>query len=557
MNQFVWQQNYDPLHSCLLSGLLASVPLALLLFAFLFLKKRVWQSALVGMLAAAVLALFVFRMPAALIATSVLLGVLFGWLQVAWVIVASIFLFNITVATGQFRLMQRSISELCPDKRIQVVLAAFCFGAFLEGTGSGGTPVAMVGVLLVGLGFPPLQAAKVCLLANTVPLAWGAAGRPIHELASVTGLQPQVLNAMTGRILPILSAVLPFWLVTALVGRRRAMEVFPALAVCGLTFGLVQCLWSNFGGPGPVDLVAATASLVAVLALLRVWQPASVMSNTPMTESPIARPAEVSSSKPNDRPSHSTRTILRGWAPFLLASLLVLISGIPAVSRALSLQVLRRPVPLLDNAVWRVPPVVPVPVPERAVADLNIAAMHGTAIFLGATIAALLLGLRGGEIRRIFFTTAGGLIHSLLGVSFMVGFLFVTRYSGMLTSMGLVFTAAGVAYPFAGTFLGWLGVTLSGSSAVSNFLYGYLQRSTAERIGVNPVLMAAANSCGGVMGNMMDPQSILVSSTATQQSGKEAAIFRTVFKHSLLLTSLLGLIVLLYAYFFPGAVPGP
>jgi lactate permease len=557
MTQFVWQQNYDPLHSCVLSGLLASVPLALLFFTFLYLKRRVWQSALFGMIAAALLALFVFRMPAALIAISALLGVLFGWMQVAWVIVASIFLFNITAATGQFRLMQESISKSCPDKRIQVVLVAFCFGAFLEGTGSGGTPVAMVGVLLVGLGFPPLQAAKVCLLANTVPLAWGAAGRPIHELASVTGLQPQALNAMTGRILPILSAILPLWLVVALVGRRKAMEVFPALAVCGISFALVQCLWSNFGGPGPVDIMAATVSLAAVLALLRVWRPASIMSSPAVTEPLSMSPAAAPPTNLDGRAPRSTGTMMRGWMTFSLASLFALISGIPAVSRTLSLEILKRPVPLLDNAVWRVPPAVPAPVPERAVADLNIATMHGTAIFLGATIAALLLGLKAGEIRRIFVATAGRLIHALLGVSFMVGFLFVTRYSGMLTTMGLMLTAAGAAYPFVGTFLGWLGVTLSGSSAVSNFLYGHLQRSTAERIGVNPVLMAAANSCGGVMGNMMDPQSILVSSTATQQSGKEAAIFKTVFKHSLLLTSLLGLIVLLYAYVFRGAVPRP
>jgi lactate permease len=545
MPQPFWQQNYDPLHSCVLSGLLASLPLATLFFTLLVLKKRVWQAALAGMIAAALLALFAFRMPPAMIATSALLGAVFGWLQLAWVIVASVFLFNIAIATGQFRVMEESISGLCPDKRIQVVLVAFCLGAFLEGTGSGGTPIAMAGVLLVGLGFPPLQAAKVCLLANTVPLAWGAAGRPIQELAAATGLQPHAINAMTGRILPFLSAILPLWLVWAIFGRRSALEVFPALAVSGVSSALVQYLWSNIGAPGPVDIMAGILSLAAVLVLLKIWQPKMIVRNP-------AAPAES-----DDHPPRSAGTILRGWTPFLFASLFVLGSGMPSVSHVLSLQILRRPVPLLDNAVWRVPPAVSAPVPERAIADLNVAAMHGTAIFLGAALAALLLGLKTRAILRILRDTVMRMIPSLLGVSFMVGFLFVIRYSGTLTAMGLMLTGAGAAYPFAGTFLGWLGVTLSGSTAVSDFLYGHIQRSTAERIGVSPILMAAANSCGGVMGNMMDPQSILVSATATQQAGKEAAIFKTVFKHSLMLTSLLGLIVLLYAYVFSGAVPRP
>lgn len=550
-----WQQSYDPLHSWVLSAIVSAIPLGTFFYVFLALKKRVWVAALSGLLAAFVLALGVFRMPPAMIGISALLGILIGWLRLAWIIVASIFLYNIAVATGQFQVMRGSIARLTADKRIQVILVAFCFGAFLEGTGGVGTQVAITGALLVGLGFPPLQAAKVCLLTNTVPLAWGGIGNPMHVLAAASGLPEQALSAMTGRILPLLAAILPFWLVNAMVGWQRTREVLPAVLVSGVSFALIQGFTSNLGYTHWVDVAAAGGSMLAMTALLRIWRPTHVWENEEGVLPGVVPEAHGAISALSWMQRYSTTTVLRGWSSLLLASVFIFVFGIPKVSQFLSFSVLSQPVPFLNDQVVRVPPVVPRPVAEPAIADLNVVAMYGTAVFLGAALSGLLLGLPLRRILRIFRQTVVRLVHSLLGVSFMVGFLFVLRYSGMITVMGLALTKTGVAFPFFGTFIGWLGVALSGADAVSNSLFGFLQRSTAEQGGLSPVLMAAANASGGVMGKMMDPQSILVSSTATQQGGKEGDIFKTVFKHSLLLTAFLGILVLFYAFFFPGAIP--
>ncbi len=542
-----WQQSYDPLHFRLLSVAVSTLPLLTLLYVLLVLKWRVWKAALSGLLAALVLSLTVFRMPLGMIGSAALLGILIGWLRIAWVLVASIYLYNIAVATGQFVVMKSSVARLAPDKRVQVILVAFCVGAFLEGTGMSGSPVALTGTLLVGLGFPPLQAAKVCLLSNTVPLAWGGIGNPMLVLAASSGLPQQALSAMTGRILPVLSAVLPLWLVNAIDGWEKTREVLPAVLVSGISFAVIQAVISNLGYGAWVDIAAAVGSLLAMVALLRVWRPKTIIENPEGVLPGVVPEAKTASTLGSPR---SIVTILKGWSALLLACLLILIGGIPAVSRVLNLSVLRQPVPLLNNQVIRMPPVVARPTPEVAIADLNIVAMHGTAVFLGATISALLLGLSLRRALRIFGQTVARLVHSLLGVSFMIGFLFVYRYSGMITAMGLALTRTGPLLPFFGTFMGWLGTTLSGADAVSNSLFGYLQKATAERAGLNPVLMAAANASGGVMGKMMDPQTILVSSIATQQAGNEGNIFKTAFKHSVILTSFLGLIVLLYSVLF-------
>jgi lactate permease len=534
-------QNYDPFGFWPLSTIIAALPVLTLFFVLVALKKRVWVSAMWGMLMAVLLALLVFRMPAVMVGAAAVHGVIFGLLRIAWIIIASMFLYNVAVETGQFQVMKDSIANLSSDKRLQLILIAFCFGAFLEGTGGGGAPVAIAGAFLIGLGFNPFQAATLCLVANTAPVAWGGVGNPLRILSGVTGLDEVALSAMTGRILAPLSAILPLWLVRSMVNWRETREVWPALAVSGLSFAGMQFFWSNYMDNSLVDVVAALFSLLVMVAFLKFWRPANLLradGGTVVT----------------NIPSHSTSAVLKGWSPFLLASVFIFIAGYPAINKYLTLSSWKRPMPGLHNQVLRVPPVAP-NLPEVAIVDWNLLSLPGTAIFLGTILASIVLGLSLGRTCRIFARTCRELTPSLAAISFMVGLAYVTRYSGMDTVMGLSLTRTGVLYPFFGTMLGWLGVALTGTDAGSNALFGNLQKVTAEQLGLSAILMASANSAGGVMGKMIDAQSIVVSSAATQQVGNEAAIFKAVFKHSIVLASLVGIIVMLYAFVFPQLIP--
>jgi lactate permease len=533
-----WNQNYDPLHFWPASTFVSALPVLTLFFVLLILKKKVWISALCGMIAAILLAASVFQMPVSLISNASIAGVVFGLLRIAWIIVASIFLYQISVETGQFQVMKESIASLSSDQRIQVILIAFCFGAFLEGTGGGGAPVAIAGSFLIGLGFPPFQAATLCLLANTAPVAWGGVGNPIRVLTAVTGLPEPALNAMVGRILPPFSLILPLWLVRSMVSWRKTWEVFPALLVSGLSFAAMQFYWSNFMETGLVDIIAALFSLLVMTCFLHFWRPKNLVESE----------AELSQARPK---SHSPSKILKGWSPFLLASIFIFVCGMPSLNQYLKFSTLTFPLAGLHNRVIRVAPVAPKPTPEAAVLDLNVLAMPGTAVFTAALVAVLILGMSPVKALRVFGHTLRQLVPSMLAISFMVGLAFVTRYSGMDTTLGLSLTRTGWIYPFFGTLLGWLGVALTGTDAGSNALFGNLQKVTAEQLHLSPVLMAAANTTGGVMGKMIDAQSIVVSSAATQQEGNEAAIFKAVFKHSLVLACLVGGIVMLFAYLLP------
>jgi lactate permease len=537
-----WQQVYDPFDNRLLSTAVAALPVLTLFFVLVVLKKRVWVSALSGLLVAVALASFVFGMPAVLVATAAGHGVIFGVMRIGWIVVASIFLYNIASTTGQFQVMKDSIAALSSDKRLQLVLIAFCFGAFLEGTGGGGAPVAITGAFLIGLGFNPFQAAVLCLLANTAPVAWGGVGNPIRVLAAVTGLPEMQFSAMAGRILPPLSLILPFWLVRSMVGWRETWQVWPALLVSGASFAGMQFYWSNFQEPGLVDVVSAIFSLLVMVAFLKVWKPAEVI--------PVSGQLAASTRH------HSTMEVLKGWSPFIIASVLIFLSGLPALARHVNFAALRTPMPYLHNAVLKMPPVAPVPMPEDATVNLNFVAIPGTVIFVAGVIAALLAGLSLAKTLRVFASTVVQMMPALLAISFMVGLAYLTRYAGMDTVLGLSLTGTGWLFPFFGTLLGWLGVALTGTDAGSNALFGNLQKVTAEQLGLSPILMGAANTTGGVMGKMIDAQSIVVSSSATHQQGNEAAIFKAVFFHSIVLASLVGLIVMFYAYVMPSWIPG-
>jgi lactate permease len=537
-----WTQVYDPLNSWPLSTAVAALPVLTLFFVLVVVKARVWVAALCGLLMAVLLAALVFKMPVALVAASAGHGFIFGMIRIAWVIVASIFLYNIACETGQFEVMKQSIAGLSSDKRLQLVLIAFCFGAFLEGTGGGGAPVAIAGSFLIGLGFPPFQAATLCLIANTAPVAWGGVGNPNRVLAEVTGLPAMQFSAMAGRILPPLSFILPLWLVRSMVGWRETFQVWPALLVSGLSFASMQFYWSNYQEAGLVDVVSAVFSLLVMVVFLKFWKPATEM-----------KAEGVACAVPNA--PHSTLAVLKAWSPFILASVLIFIDSYPKINKYLLFSELRVPMPALHNAVLKVPPVSPQPTPEAAIIDFNFIGIPGTAVFVGGLVSAVLLGLSLKRTLQIFGKTLVEMIPSLLAISFMVGLAYVTRYGGMDTVLGLSLTGTGMLFPFFGTLLGWLGVALTGTDAGSNALFGNLQKVTAEQLGLSAILMGAANSSGGVMGKMIDAQSIVVSSSATQQTGNEAAIFKAVFVHSITLAAIVGVIVMIYAYLMPWVIP--
>jgi lactate permease len=557
-----WSQNYNPLHYWPLSTAMATLPVVTLFFVLLVLKKKVWAAALSGMAMALLLAGIVIQMPPALIANAALHGFVFGFFQIAWIIIASIFLYNIALETGQFEVMKESIAALSRDVRLQMILIAFCFGAFLEGTGGGGAPVAIAGSFLIGLGFPPFQAATICLLANTAPVAWGGVGNPVRVLAGVTGLPEQAYNAMLGRILPPFSLILPLWLMLSCFSWKKTREVMPALLVSGGAFAAMQFAWSNYGETGLVDIVSAIFALLVMVAFLKVWAPQNVMAGDSAEFQATSRhevAAAAGGTPVAERVAarhHSVGTVLKGWSPFILASLLIFLYAMPSFNKYLKFSALTFPIPGLHNIVVRVPPVVPQPTPEEARMNLNFLAMPGTAIVIAAFITAPFLGISLRKSLRLFGRTFKQLGPSLLAISFMVGLAYVTRYSGMDTIIGLSLTRTGWVYPLFGTLLGWIGVGLTGTDAGANALFGNLQKVTAEQLGISPILMGSANSAGGVMGKMISAQSLVVATAATRQVGREADMFRFIFKHSIVLATLVGLLVMFYAYVIPWIIPG-
>ena len=542
-----WTQVYDPLHNWVLSTFLAALPIVVLFGMLAGLRVRPHWCAIAGAATAMLVAVTFFHMPVSLAAMSFLFGVGFGVLKIAWIVLAAVYLYDISVHTGQFEVMKESVAGITADRRLQALLVAFCFGAFIEGAAGFGAPVAIAGAFMIGLGFEPFHAAALNLIANTSPVAWGAIGTPVHTLAGVTGLPESDLSAMVGRILPITGIIVPFWLVRAMVGWSETFEVLPAILVVGLSFSLTQYLWSNHVDSNLVDIAGGVVSLVATVIFLKFWQPRRVWRFEGERAAGPGAPAVR---------KHSAGEIAKAWMPFGMLSLFVLLWGLPAVKGAMNRATTPIwPVPLLHNAVTRAAPVVTKATPEAARFDFNWLTATGTGCFIAAIVAGLLLGLGPVELGRIFWRTLKRMRTAMVAISFMLGLGFTTRYSGLDAVLGLAFTRTGWLFPFFGTYLGWLGVALTGSDTSSNALFGSLQRITAEQLKLDPILMSAANSAGGVMGKMVDAQSITVATSATNQVGNEGMIFRYVFWHSVALAAIVGLIVMAYAYVFPGAVP--
>jgi lactate permease len=538
----MWEQNYFPFDSLIVSTLVVALPIITLFVVLVKFKKSVWFSALIGLLVAAIISVFILKMPPVHMALSVGNGFIFGFLEIAWIIICTIFTYNIAEHTGLFKIMKESIATISPDKRIQVILIAFCFGAFLEGACGGGAPVAIAGAFLIGLGFKPIQAAVICLLANTAPVAWGAVGSPVRILSAVTDIPGYYFSATIGRILPIFSFMLPVIIVLFMTNRKQTKEVLPVLLFAGLMFGGMQFLWSNFVEIGLVDIVSGLFALIMVVVFLKFWQPKNIITAE-------GEPTEIKLVK------HSFGKVMKGWMPFTLISVFIFIWSMPWFKQIIKWESLVFEIPVLHHGVIRMPPIVPEATAEKALIDLNFLSLPGTAILIGAIITLFIVGFPFSQSVKLFGKTVKDLMPSILAISLMVSLGFLTRYAGMDAIMGLSLTKTGVFYPLFGTLLGWIGVGLSGTDGGSNALFGNLQKMTAEQLGINPVLMGSANSAGGVMGKMISPQSIVVSSAATGTQGKEAIIFKKLFKYSILLAVLVGLVVMFYAYIWPEAIP--
>ena len=551
-----WTQVYDPFGHWWLSTLVAAIPILLLLTLLAGFKVRPHLCAIAGAAAAVIIAIVAFGTPPRLAVMSFLYGAAFGFLKIIWIVIAAVFLYDISVETGQFEVMKLSIAAITPDRRLQVLLVAFAFGAFLEGAAGFGAPVAIAGAFMIGLGFKPFQAAVLNLIANTAPVAWGAIGTPVHTLAAVTTLPESDLSAMVGRILPWTAIIVPFWLVRTFVSWSETFEVFPAILVVGISFASMQYYWSNHVDSNLVDIAASIASIVATLLLLRVWHPKRIWRFEDERGEDAAKVKRGEFAV-----VHTPGQIAKAWMPFALLSLFVLLWGLPVIKTAMGKATTPAfkaggwAVPYLHQAVFRAQPVVMKPTAENAKFDLNWLSATGTGCFLAAVIAGLLLGLNPGRILKIFGATLFRLRFAIIAMACMLGLGYVTRYSGMDAVLGLAFTRTGWFFPFFGAYIGWLGVALTGSDTASNALFGGLQRITAQQLNLSPILMCATNSAGGVMGKMIDAQSICIATAATNQVGNEGSIFRYVFWHSVALAAIIGVIVMLYAYVFPQFIP--
>jgi lactate permease len=547
-----WTQVYSPVAgNIFLSALVAALPVFVLL-GFLAKHVRAHYSAILGLITCLSVAIFVYKMPVGMAGMAAFNGALVGLLPIGWIVLNAIFIYDITVKSGDFEVVKHSIAGLASDRRIQALLIAFSFGAFIEGAAGFGTPVAISAAMLIGLGFRPMQAAGLALIGNTAPVAYGALGTPIIALAGVTGLPLDMLSAAVGRILPVFSLIVPFWIIWTMAGRKAMLEVWPACLVAGGSFAITQFLVSNYHGPWLVDIIGAIVSMVALVIFLKIWQPKNIWRYEHERDESVA--ANVTQSRGK---------VVKAWMPWIFLSVFVFAWGTPHVKNFLNGGTKAQPnflygktvknfeIPLLHNNVEKAPPVVAKKSKEAAVYSLNWLSTTGTSLFLAGICSGLLLGFGPLELLKIFGNTINRVKISLLTIAAMLALGFTSKSAGLDATMGLAFAATGALFPFFSAMLGWLGVALTGSDTSSNVLFGGLQKITAQQLGLNPVLTAAANSAGGVMGKMIDAQSLVVASVATNQQGEEGNILRYVFFHSLSLAALVGVVIFLYAKVLP------
>jgi lactate permease len=540
-----WTQVYDPMNNLALSSLFAAIPI-IVIFYLLAIRRTPGQIA--GALAAAsavLVAIFVYKMPAGIAITATAMGALYGVFPIFWIVLTAIFIYNMTVETGQFEIVKDSIATITDDRRLQALLIAFGFGAFLEGAAGFGTPVAISAGMLVGLGFNPLYAAGLCLIANTAPVAFGGIGIPIIVAGQVTGIDTMKISAMVGRQLPFLSIIIPIWLVVLMSGWKAAKEVLPACLVAGISFAGVQWFSSNYIGPELPDILSSLACIISLTIFLKYWKPKSIwrFANEP-APTLVANRAALTFGK-----------VMKAWSPFIILTVMVILWGLKPVVAALDAVTLKFLVPGLDKVVMQVAPIAKVPTAMAALYKLNWLSAAGTALFIAAIITALVLGVGPGRFISIFTKTLKQLTKPLITIPCVLGLAYIMNYSGMSSTLGLFLAGTGSFFPFFSPFLGWLGVFLTGSDTSANALFGNLQAVTGTQVGVDPILTVAANSSGGVCGKMISPQSIAVATAATGLVGKEGDLFGFTVKHSLVLAVIVGIMTYVQAYWLQWMIP--
>jgi lactate permease len=556
----MWQHNYEPLGGSLaLSAPVAALPILVLFLLLGVWRLPSWKAALAALATALAVAVGVYGMPVPMALISTVYGAAYGLFPIAWIVFSSIMLYRLAVDTGKFEIIKDSVGSLTDDRRLQAMFIAFSFGAFIEGAAGFGAPVAVSGAMLAGLGFNPFYAAGICLLANTAPVAFGSIGIPVTTLANVTGLPVLPLSAMVGRLCAMISVIIPGYLIVVMAGRQRALEVLPAILACGLSFAGMQFFVSNYMGPELTDILSSLTCIVVMVAVLKLWKPASIMrldGDAPVTHASL---------------KHSGRDMLLAWLPYLLLVVFVLTWGEPEIKAAIDRWthgvmpswLPQAPtglngimVPGLHNAITRIPPVTAAPAPYAAVFTLNWLSASGTACFLATLVTALLLGVKPRQVVGIYRATFAQLSFAMLTIASMLGLAYLMNYSGMTSTLGLALAASGVAFPFFSAVVGWLGVFLTGSDTSANALFGNLQVVTANALGLNPVLTASVNSAAGVMGKMISVQSIAVAVAATGMTADdESRLFRFTIRHSVLLMVVMGIISMIFAYALPSFVP--
>jgi lactate permease len=556
----MWQQNYEPLSGSLgLSAIVAAIPILVLFYMLGVIRKPAWMAAVSALAAAFVLALLVYGMPVQLAVMSTLNGAAFGLFPIAWIVFSSIMLYRLAVDTGKFEVIKDSVGGLTNDRRLQALLIAFSFGAFIEGAAGFGAPVAVAGAMLAGLGFSPFYAAGICLLANTAPVAFGSIGIPVITLAGITGLPVLMLSAMVGRLCAMISVVIPMYMLVVMVGFARTIEVLPAVIVCGLSFAGVQFYVSNYIGPELTDILSSLACIGAMVLVIKFWKPKNIFRLEG------EKPATVAPKR------HTPAELFQAWLPYMLLVAFVLVWGEADVKAALDRFtngllpsfLPRNPnvlnglnVPGLHNLITRIPPVTAAPAPYAAVFTLNWLTASGTACFLATIAAAIFLRVKPGQFVGIYKATFHQLAKPMITIASMLALAYLMNYSGMTSTLGLALATTGGAFPFFSAILGWLGVFLTGSDTSSNALFGNLQVITANALGLNPILTASVNSAAGVMGKMISLQSIAVAVAATGlTTADEAKLFRFTIKHSVFLACVVGAIAMVFAYVVPGLVP--
>jgi lactate permease len=550
----MWDQVYNPFNNTTLSTIAAAIPVVTLLVLIASNRVKAHVAAVIALIVANLIAIFVFTMPANMALRASVLGAVTGFFPIGWIVLNVIFLYRLTVEKGVFETLQTTIGGVTEDRRLQLLLIAFCFGAFFEGASGFGTPVAVTAAILMGLGFSPLAAAGLSLIANTAPVAYGALGTPIAGLASVTGIDPFLLGAMVGRQLPFFSLIVPFWLIWAFAGWKGMKDIWPAILVTGISFAVPQFLISNFINPWIVDIGASLVSMACLIMFLKIWKP-KVIWTSPALRGKDDSAGTMAKTPIKTKPKPTTAQVWFSLMPWIIVCCILLVWGTNWFKGMVNpWAIWNYAVPDLHNMINKVAPVVSKPTKEGAVFAFTWLSYTGSGMLIAAIISGFLMGFSPVKLVVEYGKTLKICAYSLLTISAMLAIGTLTRLSGVDATLGLAFAGTGVLYPFFGTLLGWLGVALTGSDTSSNILFGNLQKITSEQLGLSPILMGAANSSGGVMGKMIDAQSIVVASTATNWFGHEGSILRFVFFHSIALACLVGCLVMLQAYVFTGMI---